>query len=313
MKNLLTTLTIAATMAATANASDPEVFLPDPDAPPVQTETPADGWDAIELLSPGGDVTPDRHFSRLSEEDFREVAEQLGVETAAIKAVVDIEAGKAHEGFFQPGKPIINFDLSMYRKFAPRHGVSLSKAKKKAPVIFASPNRAKYGSYQAAQYARLDAAREIDDASALESAFWGMFQIGGFNWKLCGCSSVEEFVEKMSRSERDQLDLFASLITNCGMLQPLQKKQWLPFALKYNGPRAKSRGYHKRMASAYSRHKAAEAKAAKEAKEKEKEAREASETQAPSTDSGKTSDGISNETGGTPAPRAASSSENTTN
>lgn len=233
------------------------VPLPSPDAFPSPEDLSEGEWDKSVVLFPPDDPTPDSRFSRLSDEDFREVADQLGVEVAAIKAVVDIEAGRAHEGFYKPGKPIINFDLSMYRKFAPKHGVSLSAAKKKAPVIFARPNTKKYGSYQAAQYARLDAARAIDDASALESAFWGMFQIGGFNWKLCGCSSVEEFVDKMSRSERDQLELFAKLITNCGMLEPLQKKQWLAFALKYNGPRAKARGYHTRMASSYARHKSA--------------------------------------------------------
>lgn len=227
--------------------------LPAPeDFSDVHTISPSQWADSIMNIT--RDVTPDHHFSRLTEEDFREVAEELGVEVAAIKAVVDIEAGKAHEGFYRPEKPIINFDLSMYQKFAPKRGVSLAAARKKAPEIFARPNTRKYGSYQAAQYARLDAAKAINEQSALESAFWGMFQIGGFNWKLCGCSSVEEFVERMSRSERDQLELFAALIRNCKMLEPLQKKQWLAFALKYNGPRAKARGYHTRMAQSYARH-----------------------------------------------------------
>lgn len=238
-------------------AAPAEIPLPDPNHFPEPSATPTLEWADSVLLFPDSKEQADR-YARLTEEDYRAVAEELGVETAAIKAVVDIEAGRAHEGFYKPGKPIINFDLSMYRKFAPRHGVSLSSARKKAPVIFSRPNTARYGSYQAAQYARLDAARAIDEASALESAFWGMFQIGGFNWKLCDCSSVEDFVEKMSSSERDQLELFARLIKNCGMLEPLRQKQWLKFALKYNGPRAKARGYHTRMASAYARHKAAE-------------------------------------------------------
>lgn len=213
---------------------------------------------SVVLHTPADTTTPDSLFSRLTEEDYREVADELGVEVAVIKAIVDIEAGRAQEGFFQPGKPIINFDLTMYRKFARKHGVSLSAAKKTAPVIFSRPNVSRYGSYQAAQYARLDAARDINEESALESAFWGMFQIGGFNWKICGCDSVEHFVEIMSRSERAQLDLFARLITNCGMLESLQKKKWLKFALRYNGPKAKARKYHTRIAAAYKRHKAAE-------------------------------------------------------
>ncbi len=191
----------------------------------------------------------------LTDEDYKAVAEELGVESAVIRAVVDIETGKRHEGFWQEGKPLINFDLAMYRKFAPRHGVSLSKAQKKAPVIFQRPDVRRYGSQQAAQYARLEAACAIDSASALESCFWGMFQIGGFNWKRCGVNSVEEFVRLMSRSERDQLELFARFILdNNNMVKDLRKKNWLAFALKYNGPKARSRGYHTRLAAAYERY-----------------------------------------------------------
>lgn len=194
---------------------------------------------------------PEGLYTDLTEEDYLEVAEELGLEPAVIKAVVDIEAGKKHEGFWKPGKPLINFDLSMYRKFAPRHGVSLTKAKKKCPEIFARPNVRKYGSYQAGQYARLEAAYGIDEASAMESTFWGMFQIGGFNWRKCGTDSVQQFVKMMSRSERDQLELFARFITNSGMLDDLRAKRWLAFALKYNGPKARKRGYHTRLAAAY--------------------------------------------------------------
>ncbi|MDE6811327.1 MAG: N-acetylmuramidase family protein, partial [Muribaculaceae bacterium] len=57
---------------------------------------------------------PDR-YARLSDTDFEKVAQQLQVETAAIKAVVSIEAGAAMQGFWAPGIPVINFDRTMYR------------------------------------------------------------------------------------------------------------------------------------------------------------------------------------------------------
>lgn len=189
----------------------------------------------------------------LTEEDYTDIAEELEVEPAVIKAVVEIETGKRHEGFWQEGKPLVNFDLAMYRKYAPLRGVSLVKAKKKAPEIFARPDVARHGSYQGAQYARLEAACAIDTVSALESCFWGMFQIGGFNWKQCGTADVCEFVRLMSRSERDQLELFARFISSNGMVNDLRGKKWLSFALKYNGPKARSRGYHTRLAAAYKR------------------------------------------------------------
>ncbi len=222
-------------------------------------EPPVEAIDSViglltDSLADGMEAGMEPRFSSLTEEDYRQVAEELGVEVAAIKAVVDIEAGPQHKGFWQPGKPLINFDLSMYRKFAPRRNVSLSKARKRAPEIFNRPNAKKYGSYQAAQHARLDAAAAIDSISAWESTFWGMFQIGGFNWRKCGAGNIKEFVAMMSRSERDQLELFARFIKNSGMVNDIKKHKWLRFALKYNGPKARSRGYHKRLAAAYKRH-----------------------------------------------------------
>ena len=197
---------------------------------------------------PGDD---DNKYKCLTETDYREVAAELGVEVAAIKAVVDIETGNKHEGFWKPGKAIINFDLSIYRKFAPRRGVNLVSARKKYPLIFRGPNIKKYGSYQAAQYARFDAALEINRTSAIESCFWGMFQIGGFNWKKCGCSSIDEFFTRVNSSEREQLELFAVFCRENNLIRFIKSKNWAAFSLRYNGPGYKKRGYDSKMAAAY--------------------------------------------------------------
>jgi hypothetical protein len=193
-------------------------------------------------------------YMTLTDDDYREVAQELGVEVAAIKAVVDIEAGRTHQGFGEPGKPLINFDLSLFRRSAQKHGVNLAKYRQSHAVVFASPNARRYGTHQNAQHARLEAARRICNDAAIESTFWGMFQIGGFNWPKCGTADINEFVEMMSRSERDQLELFARFITNSGMLPALKAKNWSAFAARYNGPSYRSRGYHTRMAAAYAKH-----------------------------------------------------------
>lgn len=194
-------------------------------------------------------------YAELTEKDYREVADELDVEVAAIKAVVEVEAGPGQKGFWTEGKPLVNFDATMYGRFAPRCGVSLKKARKSHPEIFARPDARRYGSTQAAQQARLEAAVGIDAESAYLSTFWGMFQIGGFNWRKCGAKSIDDFVSRMSRSERDQLELFAAFIRyDTRMLKAIKGKKWLKFALIYNGPKAKSRGYHKRLESAYRKH-----------------------------------------------------------
>jgi hypothetical protein len=206
--------------------------------------------DTIEIA-----VAPENRSGRLTEEDFEEVAQELGVEVPAIKAVVEIEAGKSHQGFWSEGKPLINFDLTVFRRMAQRNNVNVGKYTKSHAVVFARPNLTRYGSQQAAQQARLDAARTIHDLSAIQATFWGMFQIGGFNWKKCGASTPDEFVDLMSRSERDQLELFATFVRNAGLLDALRKKNWAAFAKGYNGNSYASRGYHTRMAAAYAKYK----------------------------------------------------------
>lgn len=192
---------------------------------------------------------------RLTENDYREVAQRLGVEVAAIKAVVDVEAGRQHEGFYKPQHPIINFDLTMFRQFARKNRVTLSHYTRSHSEVFSRPNIRRYGSQQAAQHARLHQAMSIDEVTAIQGTFWGMFQLGGFNWKLCGCKDINEFVERMSRSERDQLELFANFIINTGLQDKLKARNWAAFARIYNGPAYAARGYHRKLAAAYARHK----------------------------------------------------------
>lgn len=215
-------------------------------------------------VTPEGDtivlqLAPEYRKGPLTDEDYKEVAEELGVETAAIKAIVEVETGKNHIGFWAENKPVINFDLAMFRRAAANNKVSLGKYLRSHSVVFSRPNAARYGSQQAAQQARLDAARQIHNLSAIQGTFWGMFQIGGFNWKKCGAESPDQFVELMSRSERDQLELFATFIRNSGMLNMLRNKQWAAFARSYNGPGYAARGYHTKMAAAYNRIKRQEA------------------------------------------------------
>ncbi len=195
-----------------------------------------------------------KHTGPLTDEDFYEIAEDLDVEPAAIRAIVEIETGKTHSGFHADSLPVINFDLPVFRRTAARRKINLSKYAKSHPEVFRAPNIRNYGSQQAAQQARLDAAMTIDSIAAIESTFWGMFQIGGFNWKLCGTESREEFLRLMKRSEYDQLKLFANYIRNTGLLKYLKAKNWAAFSKIYNGPGYAARGYHTRMAAAYRRY-----------------------------------------------------------
>ncbi|MCM1378328.1 MAG: N-acetylmuramidase family protein [Clostridium sp.] len=190
------------------------------------------------------DADRDQRYLHLTDEDFRIVAEELGVEIAAIKAVVEIEAGKAMKGFWAPGVPVINFDRSMYS----RYGSKGASGGRRDTVP------AGLSGYALREWTQLINARRSNVDGANMGAFWGMFQIGGFNYKLCGCESVEEFVRLMSYSELEQLELFAAFIVNTGMLEDLKNKNWAGFARKYNGASYARRGYHTKMAAAYKKY-----------------------------------------------------------
>lgn len=197
-----------------------------------------------------GEIDAATRYTTLSDEDFKIVADELGVEVAAIKAVVRIEAGTSLQGFLAPGVPVVNFDRSMYNKARPTSNIK-APASEKVPAGITNAHGKK-------EWTQLVAARKQNLEKANMGTFWGMFQIGGFNYKLCGCKTVQEFVDRMSYSEFEQLQLFANFITNTGMLKDLQNKNWAGFARKYNGASYKSRGYHTKMANAYAKYKAEE-------------------------------------------------------
>lgn len=198
-------------------------------------------------------------YKRLTDEDFRIVAKELGVEVAAIKAVVKIEAGPKLEGFWAPGVPVVNYAKSLFDRYrAKTKGRKLKDAKVPSGLT----------GYALKEWTSLTNARKINADAADMGTYWGMFQIGGFNYKLCGCESVEEMVAKVCDSEFSQLEMFAVFIRNSGMLEALKKKDWAAFARKYNGPSYAKRGYHTRMAKEYANFKSNESDEAKKSGEK---------------------------------------------
>lgn len=196
------------------------------------------------------DLPPDTTaVYELTDEDYERVANELNIEIATMKAVVEVEAGNSHQGFAAPGIPLVNFDQVLFKRFMRRSGKSI--AQYTGAPAFLRPNIRKYGSLGKAHWARLESARKIDREIAEKATFWGMFQIGGFNWKQCGAASLSDFVERMSLSEAAQLELFARFITKNNLVKYLRAKNWAGFAYHYNGPRYKARGYHTRLARAY--------------------------------------------------------------
>lgn len=220
-----------------------------PDAPPTPDAAEiakASQYHKVHIDSIAADSLS--RYVSLSEEDFKTVADELGIEVAVMKAVVEIETGQKMTGFYAPGVPVINFDMSMYNLYKKR-----VTDVRKAPASEMVPAGLKGNALK--KWTQLVKYRKINQDAANMGTFWGMFQIGGFNYKRCGCESIDEMVRLMSYSELEQLELFAAFIDNCGMVNDLRKKNWAAFARRYNGKSYAKRGYHTRMAKAYAKYK----------------------------------------------------------
>ncbi len=198
----------------------------------------------------------------LSEADIRLFASETGLEVAAVKAVIDIETGRSHKAFWAVGKPIINFDRFVFKQMADKNKINLEPYQESHALVFNKAVYSDYSQQQRVEQERLDCAMTIDTVTAIEGTFWGMFQIGGFNWKRCKTASPQQFVELMSRSALDQLELFGALLENSSMMRYLKNLDWEEFAFRYNGPGYKKHNYHGRLNAAYLRHKSQEANAA---------------------------------------------------
>src|ERR1700719_2796935 len=110
---------------------------------------------------------------------------------------------------------------------------------------------AQYGPAGAHQYDRLTGALALDQTAALEAASWGLFQILGANFAICGFAAVEDYVAAMCRSEADQLQAFGEFCRHNGLDRALQAQDCTRFALGYNGPAEADNDYDTKLDAAY--------------------------------------------------------------
>lgn len=186
----------------------------------------------------------------LQESDYKHAAEILGVETAVIKAIVKVETGN-RGGFITDNKPTILFEGHIFWKQLKLQGIDPVKYQKGNEDILYSKWTKKYYKGGLKEYDRLNRAISINRDAANSSASWGLAQIMGFNYKMCGCKSIDDFVEQMSESEGKQLELFINFIKNNHWDVYLKNLDWKGFARHYNGPGYAQNHYDQRLEKAY--------------------------------------------------------------
>lgn len=169
---------------------------------------------------------------------------RLGVEVAALRAILEKESKGS--GFNADGTPKILYERHiMYQRLTEHFGLSTAKywATGRADLVYSKGYGAGgYGKYSE-QPKKLEAAAKIDRTSALESCSWGIAQVMGYHWKLCGFSSVQQFVNAMYKSEDSQFEVFVKFLEGSGIVPYLKKLDWANVALRYNGKNYKQNNY----------------------------------------------------------------------
>lgn len=189
----------------------------------------------------------------ITEEQYKEIAKELGVEVAAIKAVEEVESKGS--GFLPSGEPTILFEPHIFWKELLKLGISPKNySSKNSDILYEKWGTKPYGKYSE-QHSKLKKAISINREAALKSASWGKFQILGNNYELSGYDSLQEFINDMYESDYKHLKAFAGFVKGRGLIKHLRNKDWAKFAEGYNGSSYKKSGYHIKLQRAYEKYK----------------------------------------------------------
>ena len=167
-------------------------------------------------------------MKKLTEDQIQSQAQALGIEAAALKAVIEVECKGS--GFNADSTPVILFERHVMRQrlIANDQSKVVDQMMIKRPDL-CSKSTGGYGLYSA-QHGRLNAAAQYHRASALESASWGIGQVMGYHWKALGYASLQAFINPMYKDEASQLDAMCRYIEVNGLINALKNKDWKAFA-----------------------------------------------------------------------------------
>lgn len=186
----------------------------------------------------------------LSDQQFSQAAASIGCETAAVKAVNQVESSGS--GFRSDGKPKILFEGHIFWKQLIQIGIDPKTIQAgNEDILYPTWNQATVKPlYKMDQYQRLAKAEKINADAAMKSASWGAFQIMGFNYAYCGYANVGQFVDAQNE-EFNQLQCFCNYLKSTHLNVNLQHLDWKGFARGYNGPDYAKNQYDLKLQKAY--------------------------------------------------------------
>jgi len=182
----------------------------------------------------------------LTKEDVIDLATLYDVPPSAVDAVLEVESRGS--GFLlnepMPARPKILFEAHWFYRLTP-----LPVSKTRPDLSSPTWNQGLYKG-GSAEWDRLADAMKFDFRQALKSCSYGLGQVMGFNHKIAGCDTIEQFIEENFPSEYFQALHMFNFCDSEGLIPAMRDSDWTTFARVYNGPEYAKNRYHIKLAEA---------------------------------------------------------------
>lgn len=195
---------------------------------------------------------------RLEQGDIGQVAQTIGIPTAALLSILEVEAGG--RGFDTKNRLVV---LPEPHRFYAELGDTPQRLQAlREGLAYPHWGERGYPKTQDARYVIIDKMIEIDEPDALKACSWGLPQILGSNYSAAGYTGPKTMVTDFMQGERNQIEGMARLLDDWGIARPLTHKDlskaesWQGFARSYNGPGFLKNHYDTKLATAYLKHSA---------------------------------------------------------
>ncbi len=191
---------------------------------------------------------------KITDVQIKEIALKNGLTFKQLKTVIQVES--AGTGFSKTsGKLLIQFEPHVFhRQLATKKIVSALKflGGTLYRVVIGNKTIENKVDVQSKEYQAFEEAVKINEDAAYMATSFGMGQIMGFNYRVCGYCSAKEMALDFEKSEAQQVEAMVEFIkSNSKMFNALKANDWAGFAYYYNGSGYKKFSYDTKLADAY--------------------------------------------------------------
>lgn len=186
---------------------------------------------------------------KLDDIDLPKIAHTIGCGEDELHAVIDTET--AGTGFQSDGRLTMLYEPHVFYRQLKQLG--LLRTLDRAVAAGVAYQNWGLRPYPKDSYPSLQTAMELNYEIALRSASYGLPQMMGFNYEVCGYPSAEALVLDFRDSEVSQLEAMVKFLIANKLADKLKNHDWAGFALGYNGPGFAKNGYDKKLAANFAK------------------------------------------------------------